>query len=236
MSAVTLHRPWLDFDLGSDMQVLSWAINRPGLVRARRILWREVRNADLTLDLDVDTWLARELQAREAGDAVCFLTSRDIRRFTQGKATVGGTTAHAVATVGFSNAERVGQRLDRTGTDWGTINVALRLDIGLTEAALLETLSIVVQARTAAVMDAQLHLPGGIATGTGTDCVAVASPPGQAPYAGLHTEVGEATGQAVYAAVSQGAREWLDGNTKGVALGPGQGPDARTIDGAKRWT
>ncbi len=217
MSAVTLHRPWLDFDLGSDMQVLSWAINRPGLVRARRILWREVRNADLTLDLDVDTWLARELQARDAGDAVCFLTSRDIRRFTQGKAIVGAATAHSVATFGFSNAERVGHRLDRSGTDWGTINVALRLDIGLTEAALLETLSIVVQARTAAVMDAQIPLPMGVATGTGTDCVAVACPPGDVPYAGLHTEVGEATGRAVYQAVLQGACEWMDENAERVA-------------------
>ncbi|MGR3481375.1 hypothetical protein [Salipiger marinus] len=43
--------------------MLSWALNRPGYVRARRILWREVRNADLPPDLDVRAWLAAELDA-----------------------------------------------------------------------------------------------------------------------------------------------------------------------------
>ena len=126
MSGLTLHRPWLDFDLGAEMQVLSWAVNRPGLVRARRILWREVRNADLPPGLDVDAWLARELAERGAAEAVALLTSRDIGCFTEARAAVGGVEAHAVATVGLSNAERVGHRVDRRGQGWGTINMALR--------------------------------------------------------------------------------------------------------------
>ncbi len=209
MSMLTLERPWMTFDLGADLQVLSWTINRPGFVIARRILWREVRNADLTPDLDVPTWLAGELVARKASDAVTFLTSRDIRCYTERTVTIGGTVAHAVATVGFSNAERVGHRLGRTGQNWGTINIALRLNQPLTQAALLETMSIVVQARTAAVMDAGLVLETGIATGTGTDCVAVASPVGDTPYAGLHTETGEAAGRAVYDAVAKGTQAWM---------------------------
>ena len=209
MSAVRMERPWLEFDLGGDMQVLSWAINRPGLVRARRILWREVRNADLTVDLDVDDWLTSELRVRDASDAVTFLTSRDIGAFTESKATVGDTCAHAVATVGLSNAERVGHRLDRSAQHWGTINVAVRVNTALTEAGLLEAMSIVVQARTAAVMDAGFSLPTGVATGTGTDCAAVASPSGEMRYAGLHTETGEALGRATYEAVSRGAHSWM---------------------------
>jgi adenosylcobinamide amidohydrolase len=199
----------MEFDLGCDMQVLSWAMNRPGFVRARRIVWREVRNADLTLDLDVGAWLSGELCSRDARDAVTLLTSRDISCYTEHKAQVAQTSAHAVATVGFSNAERVGHRLDRSGQDWGTINVALRLNQPVTQPALLEVMSIVVEARTAAVMDAGLVLPTGLATGTGTDCVAVAAPEGDTPYAGLHTEIGEATGRAVYNAVSKGARDWM---------------------------
>lgn len=211
MSRVLLDRPWLEFDLDGPKQVLSWAINRPGFVTAERILWREVRNADLTLDLDVDAWLDSQLETRGKPDAVALLTSRDIRFFTESRVNIGETTAHAVATVGFSNAERIGHRLDRSETDWGTINVALCLSSPLTQAALLETMSLVVQARTAAVMDAGLHLPIGIATGTGTDCVAVASSQGTERYAGLHTEIGEATGRAVYEAVAQGAKDWLRG-------------------------
>lgn len=212
MSVVTLQRPWLTFDLGQEMPVLSWAVNRPGLVEARRILWREVRNADLPADLDVDGWLNAELQEQGETDSVTLLTSRDIRFFTESHARVGGVAAHAVATVGFSNAERIGHRVDRTGKDWGTINVALQLDAGMAEAALLESMSIVVQARTAAVMDAGLRLSVGVATGTGTDCVAVAAPRGGQRYAGLHTDIGEAAGRAVYDAVLEGAREWMASN------------------------
>ena len=216
MNPVTLSGPWMEFDLGTEMQVLSWAMLRPGFTRARRILWREVRNADLTPEFDVATWLSAELAARDADDAVTFLTSRDIRRYTEQTAQVGGTVAHAVATTGLSNAERVGHRLDRAGADWGTINVALRIDAAMTEAALLEAMSIAVQARTAAVMDAGLALPTGVATGTGTDCVAVASHGGDRPYAGLHTEIGEAAGRAVYEAVSRGAQDWMQTYGRGA--------------------
>ncbi|KZY34647.1 adenosylcobinamide amidohydrolase [Roseovarius sp. HI0049] len=209
MSAVTLDRPWLEFDLGGEMQVLSWAVHRPGLVRARRILWREVRNADLPEELDVETWLQAELAARGAGDAVTFLTSRDIRHFTTATATAGKTEAQAVATVGLSNAERVGHRVDYAGRDWGTINVALRLNRGLTEPALLEAMSVAVQARTAAVMEADMPLGPARATGTGTDCVAIAALTGPVRYAGLHTDIGEAVGRAVHTAVLDGARHWL---------------------------
>jgi adenosylcobinamide amidohydrolase len=209
MIGLTLTRPWLEFDLGEPMSVLSWAVNRPGRVSARRILWREVRNADLPADLDVDAWLQGELRARGALDAVTFLTSRDITCHHSARAQVGDVQADAVATVGLSNAERVGQRIDRSGHDWGTINVALRVNIGLTEAAQLETLSVVVAARTAAIMEARFDLPGGVATGTGTDCVAIAAPEGQTRYAGMHTPLGEAAGRAVYDAVSAGASEWM---------------------------
>lgn len=209
MSRLTLRRPWLEFGLGAGMRVLSWAPHRPGMVSARRILWREVRNADLTPDLDVDAWLDAELRARGALDAVAFLTSRDIGLFTRASARAGGVSAQAVATVGLTNAERIGHRLDRADAQWGTINVALRLDAGLNEAALLEAMSIAVEARTAAVMDVELGLRPGRATGTGTDCVAVAAPIGQARHAGMHTDIGEVAGRAVYDAVAQGARAWM---------------------------
>ncbi|KIC23564.1 MULTISPECIES: adenosylcobinamide amidohydrolase [unclassified Leisingera] len=214
MGAVTLERPWIEFDLGAEMQVLSWAVNRPGLVTARRILWREVRNSDLPRDLDVTEWFAGELAQRGCEDAVAFLTSRDVRRYCEASATVEGISAHAVATVGLSNAERVGSRMDYASRNWGTINVALRLSEGLTHAGLIEAMSIAVQARTAAVMDADIILPSGTATGTGTDCVALAAPAGANPYAGLHTATGEAICKAVYQAVHTGALEWKSTNRR----------------------
>lgn len=209
MSLPALDRPWLAFDLGQPMQVLSWAINRPGFATAQRIVWREVRNADLPRDLNVEAWFARELAARGESDSVAFLTSRDVSRFTRASARVGAVTADCVATVGLSNAERVGHRQTPRAQDWGTINIALRLSCGMTQSALIEGLSIAAEARTAAVMDAGLTLPTGHATGTGTDCIAVAAPAGGERYAGLHTALGEALGAAVYEAIFTGARDWM---------------------------
>ena len=208
--AVTLERPWLCFDLGREVQVLSWAINRPGFVMANRILWREVRNADLPRDMDVHRWLKDTLAERGNSDAVCFLTSRDVGFYTQAKATTEGETAQCVATVGLSNAERVGARVDRSQMNWGTINIAVSLQNGLSQTGLIEAMTIAAQARTAAIIDIGLGLPTGIATGTGTDCIAIAAPIGTSDYAGLHTAIGEVVGNAVYDATLRGAKEWME--------------------------
>ncbi len=211
-----LDRPWLELDLGTPHRVLSWAVNRPGLVDARHILWREVRNADLPPDLDVTGWLGDELKARGRSDAVTMLTSRNLDRFEQARAQVEDVTAHCVATVGLSNAERVGSRVDWRGKDWGTINTALILSCPLNDAALIETVSIVAQARTTAIIGAGHMLPTGCATGTGTDCIAVAAPAGDMPYAGLHTATGEAAGRAVLEAVGTAARVWMERDRRPV--------------------
>ncbi|MGR3617997.1 MAG: adenosylcobinamide amidohydrolase [Roseovarius sp.] len=213
MTAPRLDPPWLCLDLPHEMPVLSWAVNRPGLVRARRILWREVRNADLPEHLDVIQWLDAQLAARGARDAVCFLTSCDIARFTEATASADGIRARAVATVGLSNAESVGTRRPLTTHGWGTINVAVEIDAALTEAARLEALSIATQARTAAIMAAKIPLPTGLATGTGTDCIAIAAPDGTTRYAGLHTGVGEAVGRAVHDAIARGVALWQASDT-----------------------
>jgi len=202
--------PWLEIDLQTPHRVLSWSIVNPGFVTTSRLLWREVRNADLPKGMDVVGWLRDELVDKGWEDAVTLLTSRNLEAFETATATVEGITARCIATVGFSNAERVGSRIDRTGKDWGTINVAVHLSQGLTEAAMIETLSIATQARTTAVIDTGYILPTGVATGTGTDCIAIAAPAGDQPYGGLHTALGEATGRAVYDAVRAGAQVWMD--------------------------
>ena len=212
---VTCNRPWLTFDLGEEMQVLSWAINRPGLVFANRILWREVRDADLPPELDVEQWLAVELSARNDVASVCFLTSRDVRCHEIKEALAGELRAEVVATVGLSNAERVGFR-QSSRARWGTINIAIRLSQGLSSIGLIEAATIAAEARTAAVMDVGFHLPQGLATGTGTDCIAVAAPQGMNGYAGLHTEVGEVIGAAVYGAVRAGAENWKGQNRRSL--------------------
>lgn len=215
--SVLLDPPWLVVDLGAEMRVLSFAPHRPGLVSARHIIWREVTNADLPPGLAVGPWFSEVLTERGMQGAVAMLTSRDIRRFTRASCAVAGWTVEALATVGLGNAEAVGHRRpprDPEPKGYGTINLALRISAampgcGLSAAALIEALSLAAEARTVAVMAAGLDLPTGRATGTGTDCIAVAASPGDEIHAGLHTALGEAIGRAVLDSVGRGAREWM---------------------------
>ncbi|MEM7751273.1 MAG: adenosylcobinamide amidohydrolase [Pseudomonadota bacterium] len=207
---VALDHPWLTLELEQPMQVLSWAINRPGFVFTRRIVWREVCNADLPEELNVREWLCQDLAERGEAESVAFLTSRNLNQFQTANAHANEASAFAIATVGLSNAERVGSRQGTAAQKYGTINIAALLNTALSQTGLIEAQSIVVQARTAAVLDADIRLETGRATGTGTDCVAVAAPVGTTDYAGLHTDVGEALGRAVYDAVHAGAMEWKD--------------------------
>lgn len=205
---VTLARPWLVADLGGPHRTLGWALNRPGFANATRIAWREVRDADLPPGLDVAAWLAEELRRHDLADAPAMLTSRDIGRHVLRHAEVEGVRVDCLATVGLANAERVGTRARRDGGRWGTINLAVRIDTPLSEGAMIEALSIATEARTAAVIDTSPDRPDGRVTGTGTDCIVLAAPPGAGAYAGLHTPLGEAIGCAVYTAVLHGAEAW----------------------------
>ncbi|MEM1345049.1 MAG: adenosylcobinamide amidohydrolase [Pseudomonadota bacterium] len=203
-----LARPWLVADLGGPHRVLSWSLNRPGFVEAERIVWREVRNADLPENLDAPAWFKAELDAAGHAEAVGLLTSRTLTRFVTTEATAEDITARCIATVGLSNAERIGTRLSHAALA-GTINIAVAVSLPLADAALIEALSIASEARTAAVLAHGPDLPTGRATGTGTDCIAVAAPPGRALHAGLHTPVGEALGRAVLDAVARATQDWM---------------------------
>lgn len=208
MIEVTVARPWIDVRFAAPQHVLSWTLNRPGLVRSDRLLWREVRDADLHADFDVAAWLEAELAARDAREVPCFLTSRDVRRVVRRDVRVEGQEVTCLATVGLSNAERIGTRLPVAAAMAGTINVLVATLTGLTEAARLEALAMAAQARTVAVLEAGIVLPTGLATGTGTDCIAVVAPEGGTAFAGLHTALGEAIGGAVLGAVREGIETW----------------------------
>jgi adenosylcobinamide amidohydrolase len=103
-----------------------------------------------------------------------MITSRDLGGYRLETACSGRISATCLATVGLTNAERVGTRRHRpVQTQPGTINLAVITDATLTDTALIELSSIATEARTAAVMDHGPDLPTGRATGTGTDCIVV---------------------------------------------------------------
>ena len=209
MIEVVLSHPWLEARFDRPLRALSWAPHNPGFVATDRVLWREVRNADLTEGFDALAWLSEEMAARGQAQSVAMLTSRNVRQYRLETACLGRVQASCAATVGLTNAERVGQRLAPAATTWGTINLTVAVSEGLTDTARIEALSIATQARTAAILNFGPDLPTGKATGTGTDCIVVAAPEGDTAYAGLHTEIGEVIGRAVYDAVAAGTRDWM---------------------------
>src|SRR5690606_25652678 len=152
---VGLPPPWLIADLGHQRRVLSFAPHRPGFRSARHILIRQVRDADLTPDLDAMGWLGAEMARIGHGGDVGMMTSRALRHHRLAQA---GPAAW-LATVGLGNAGRVGRRRMVQRRGYGTINIALLIQDGLTDAAMIEALSIVAQARTAAVIAAGVELP-----------------------------------------------------------------------------
>lgn len=209
MIAVELVRPWLIARLAQRMRILSHAPFGAGCRMGDTVLWREVRNRDLSADFPVGDWFPAEIARAPAAGQVGMMTSRDIGTWAGAEVVAGGVTAAAVVTLGLSNAEAVGRRLPYHSADYGTVNILVATDAGLDETAQLEALTVAVQARTAAILDLGLELATGRASGTGTDCLALACLPGEGRYAGLHTPVGEAVGAAVRSAVAKAGQDWM---------------------------
>lgn len=212
------HGPWLMVNFPEPQQTLSWAVVGGGFTRVDTVAWLEVRNQELSLAVNPREFLLARLKNQGLENAVGLLTSRNLDAYTDVEKSYGAVSARCVATVGLSNALRAGDRPSLL-SGVGTINILCRVSQTLSAEAMLETMALAVEARTSAVLSSGIpsSATGLPATGTGTDCVVIASPEGNPPvlYAGKHTAVGYAVGAAVFEAVKEGSerwkREWLDG-------------------------
>jgi adenosylcobinamide amidohydrolase len=231
--SLTLDRPFLVVQFPSLHEVAGWAVIGGGRRQSRTVAWLEVRNADLSAAVDPVAHATHRLEQRGLGEAVGLLTSRRIDRYHESAARSGELRARALATVGLSNALRVGDPPGplRVGVrpgapGYGTINVLVAVSARLSEAAAWEAASIATEARTAAVMEANFpsRRSGAVATGTGTDCLVLAwptaatgtNPPSEAvAFAGKHTPLGHVIGETVFRSVRAGVREWLEENQTG---------------------
>lgn len=201
--------PFLAARFAAPQRTLGWSLLHPGFAVVSDVVWVEVRDSDLGLSVDPQVFLKARLAEARLPDALAFMTSRDIRRHHLCRRRAEAVEAACLTTVGLSNGERVGSRKTQT-PHAGTINTLVHVSVPLTDGAMVEALSIVAQARTAAIVDSRRAARGTAITGTGTDCIVVASPcrNDALACAGLHTAVGEAVGGAVYDATLSGAEQW----------------------------
>ncbi|MGE5515195.1 MAG: adenosylcobinamide amidohydrolase [Bacteroidota bacterium] len=190
-------------------RMVSWSLNRPGLVEAEMVAWLEVRDADLPIGVDPLDLLERRLAERGLRDAVGLMTARDIRQHHLAVSGDGDLTVQALVTLGLTN----GSRLEPSGSltsplapqPVGTINTLVAVSCPLSPGALIEAASVATMARTAALL-----ADHGQIVGTGTDCIVVASPldvVGE-PFAGLHTAIGQHITTAAFRATREARSRW----------------------------
>ena len=200
--------PFLTARFFKAQRTLGWSVLHPAFATVREVVWIEVRWAEID-GVDIVAFTKARLAALGQPYALAFLTSRDIERHHRKRRLVDGVAATCLTTVGLSNGERIGSRRQAKATP-GTINTLVHVSRSLTDGALVEAVSIVAEARTAAILEARSARAAPAITGTGTDCIVVACPlEGEpTPWAGLHTAVGEAIGGAVYEATREGVEVW----------------------------
>jgi adenosylcobinamide amidohydrolase len=197
-----------------DQRLLSWAIVGGGASHGREVAWCQVKNDELTQEVDAGALLAERLVAAGIPGAVGLLTSSNVGRYVQHTASSEGLEARCVVTVGLGNRLRAG---DSPGTPQrpsvGTINLLCAISQPLTERAMIEATALCAEARAVAVLESGVTSlrSGQPASGTGTDCHVMAAPEDGLPleYVGKHTNAGHLIGHVVLAAVKTGVRAWL---------------------------
>ncbi len=215
MAFEIVHRdPWLLARFPEPQAVLSWSVNRPGHVVADTVAWLQVHDRDLAPSVDPLEFLAHRLAREGLPDAVGLITSRLIRHHHMARREVEGVEARCLITLDLGNGAHVADADGSAGA--GTINLLCWISAPLAHPAMLEALSIAAEARTAAVLEAAIVLPGRRrpVTGTGTDCIVIACPPAgetARSYAGLHTPVGQAVAASVYEAGRAAVETWRAG-------------------------
>lgn len=120
----------------------------------------------------------------------------------------------AVVTAGVGNAVDAAQAWKRAHFDQkiGTINIMVFIDGILTEAAYVQAIMTATEAKTKALYDEKIidSETNTYATGTSTDCIAVAATQTGVtfPYAGTITPLGKAIGRTVYEATKKALRRY----------------------------
>lgn len=189
-------------------RALSWAVLNGGMCDVRHIINHHVKRGHY----DCLTYPKRYLQAvaeqlELVGPVVGMMTGADVTRFSLVHKSYKNLTSVCFVTAGCTNTLCVGDPTDFVEQDTGalgTINIAVLSNCRLSDEAMVEAVQITTEAKVKALYETKLKskITGELATGTGTDCIVIASG-GETTvrYCGKHTKVGELIGAAVLESV-----------------------------------
>jgi len=185
--------------------VLVWRLEPAQLVIASAPVGGGIGMRDWILNAQVPKDYSRvdlsahvaELAASQGcrGNGVGMLTAANLEKVSL--ASEAGVEVHA--TVGITAPTwAAAEGASEAAYTPGTINIVAFLPVRLTDAALVNAVMTVTEAKTQALLDA--GIPG---TGTASDAVCIVSPPDgeSAPFGGPRSEVGAPLARAVYTAV-----------------------------------
>ena len=184
---------------------LSSAVLGGGLTSARHWLNLQVPHDYARIDPEAHLIEVARANALDPTAVIGMLTAADVRagvRRDRGPAS-------AVATVGIGQPLAAAGRRPRPLPRVGTINVFVVVRQPLSDAALVAAVQTATEAKAQALADAGVRALNhhGPATGTATDAICVATPPGaEVAFAGPATAIGAAIAHAVHGAVLSGAR------------------------------
>ena len=201
---------------GTEHPVLSSAVFNGGACTASNILIMQVaENFDGTKQIveNPENTLAeycRQLQL--SGTTVGMMTSASMDSFRLASRSSQGVAISVLVTAGISNARCAGDRADwrtfQTDADpTGTINIIILTNAMMSHAAMVESVMLATEAKTVAMRKLGVKSPvsGAIATGTGTDAIAVANGFGSETirFCGKHVLFGEMLASVVIEAITE---------------------------------
>jgi adenosylcobinamide amidohydrolase len=149
------------------------------------------------------------------GTTVGMMTAAIMKSFRSVRVEQQGVWIEAHATAGVSNARRAGDPADYKYMyddceKIGTINILILTNASLSDAAMVECIMMVAEAKAVCMQDLKVKskLTDKIATGTGTDSTAIAcGNESEIVYCGKHVLFGELLAKAVIKAVSQSLQD-----------------------------
>ena len=202
----------LHLAFSSPQRALSSAILNGGLIKADHIVNRKVPDDSSTHEAPDLSLRSYANQQGWQGNVIGMMTAAPMSSLCIEQTCIEGVDLTVLVTTGIANARRAGDKADvqqllALPGEVGTINLILICSARLTDAAMVEAVMVATEGKAAALQDAGVVSPVSqrLATGTGTDAIAVVcgDGPEEIAFCGKHVLLGELIGRLVISAVTR---------------------------------